>query len=44
MPPDPGAVAIAALRVWHCNYVSLAPVAQYQNLRTLLIASTPTPT
>lgn len=41
MPTDDEAVSVTALRVWHCNYSSLAPVAQYANLRTLLVATYP---
>lgn len=41
MPTDHEAPSVTALRAWHCNYTSLAPVAQYANLRTLVIATYP---
>lgn len=41
MPTDDQALSVTALRVWHCRYSSLAPVAQYENLRTLLVATYP---
>jgi hypothetical protein len=42
MPADAEAAeAVTALRVWHCNYSSLAPVAQYRHLRTLVVATYP---
>jgi hypothetical protein len=43
MPLDPEAAEIRALRVWHCNYVSLARVRQYPNLNTLVVATYPDP-
>jgi hypothetical protein len=41
MPTVPDAADATALRVWHCNYVSLAPVVQYRNLTTLVVATYP---
>ena len=41
MPLDPEAAEITALRVWHCNYTSLGPLAQYPNLNTLVVGSYP---
>jgi hypothetical protein len=41
MPDDGGAAAASALRVWHCNYKSLAGLRRYTNLRTLVIATYP---
>lgn len=41
MPTHPDAADITALRVWHCKYVSLAPVMQYPNLHTLVVANYP---
>ena len=41
MPTDPDAADVTALRVWHCNYASLALVTQYQHLRTLVVATYP---
>lgn len=41
MPTDADAGEITALRVWHCNYASLAPVMQYPNLLTLVVATYP---
>lgn len=41
-PTDPDAALVSSLRVWHCNYGSLTPVAQqYRNLETLIVASYP---
>ncbi|MFD2078217.1 leucine-rich repeat domain-containing protein [Actinopolymorpha cephalotaxi] len=41
LPTDANAAHVTALRVWHCNYWSLAPLEQYPNLRTLVVASYP---
>jgi hypothetical protein len=41
MPTDPDAAEVTALRVWHFNYVSLAPVVQYRNLTNLVVATYP---
>lgn len=41
MPGDPLGADVTALRVWHCNYASLAPVAQYPNVTTLVVATYP---
>ncbi|WP_323791446.1 hypothetical protein [Nocardioides sp.] len=41
MPTDPDAADVTALRVWHCNYESLALVMQYQHLKTLVVATYP---
>ena len=41
MPSDPEGAKVTALRVWHCHYVSLAPVVQYPNLTTLVVATYP---
>lgn len=41
MPVDADAATATALRVWHCNYQSLAALSSYPNLRTLVIASYP---
>lgn len=41
MPSDPDGAEFTALRVWHCNYESLSPVAQYPNLTTLVVATYP---
>ena len=41
MPSDPEADKITALRVWHCKYVSLAPIVLYPNLTTLVVATYP---
>src|SRR5262245_1974841 len=41
MASDPNGAEVTALRVWHCNYVSLAPVVQYPNLTTLVVATYP---
>ena len=41
MPSDPEGAEVTALRVWHCNYGSLAPVVQYPNLTTLVVATYP---
>src|SRR4051812_35241726 len=41
MPSDPDGAEVRALRVWHCNYGSLAPVVQYPNLTTLVVATYP---
>ncbi|MFD0808201.1 hypothetical protein ACFQ0K_19065 [Nocardioides caeni] len=40
MPQDEG-VDVSALRVWHCNYQSLAAVRGYPNLKTLVVATYP---
>jgi hypothetical protein len=32
MPYDPEAAEVTALRVWHCDYVSLTPVMQYLSM------------
>ena len=41
MPTDEDAAAASALRVWHCNYRSLAGVRAYPKLKTLVIATYP---
>jgi hypothetical protein len=41
MPSDPFASHVTALRVWKCRYDSLLPLAQYPNLRTLVVATYP---
>jgi hypothetical protein len=41
MPTDSAAHDVTALRVWHCSYRSLAPVTQYRNLQTLVVATYP---
>jgi hypothetical protein len=41
MPIDPQAAEITALRVWHCNYLSLTRLTQFSNLRTLVVATYP---
>lgn len=41
MPRDPDGAGVTALRVWHCNYASLAPLAQYPNLTMLVVATYP---
>ncbi len=41
MPTGRDGARVTALRVWHCNYVSLAPVSRYPNLRTLVVATYP---
>ena len=41
MPTDPDSAEVTALRVWHCNYVLLAPLVQYPNLSTLVVATYP---
>jgi hypothetical protein len=41
MPVDRDAEAVTALRIWHCKYQSLAGVADYINLTTLVVASYP---
>jgi hypothetical protein len=32
---------VTSLRVWHCKYASLSPVANFRNLETLVIATFP---
>lgn len=41
LPLDPDAANVTALRVWHCSYATFAPLAQYRNLRTLVVATYP---
>jgi hypothetical protein len=41
MPTGPDDARVTALRVWHFNYLSLAAVASYPNLRTLVVATYP---
>ena len=40
MPTGRDGARVTALRVWHCNYVSLAPV-WYPNLRNPVVATYP---
>ncbi len=39
--PGNGDTTVMALRIWHCNYRSLAALRGYPSLRTLLIATFP---
>jgi hypothetical protein len=39
--PEDGDTTATALRVWHCDYQSLAAVRVYPNLLTLVIATYP---
>jgi len=32
---------VVAMRVWHCSYKSLAPLARFKSIRTLVIATYP---
>lgn len=43
MPIAEDPAAVTALRVWHCNYSSLAALRHYSNLRTLVVATYPDP-
>jgi hypothetical protein len=36
--------AIDALRIWHCGYKTLQPLAALHGLRTLVVATFPSPT
>jgi len=39
LPPVP--LNIRTAKIWHCNYQTLAPVAELVNLETLVIATFP---
>jgi hypothetical protein len=39
--PEDGDTRASALRVWHCNYQSLAAIRRYPDLQTLVIATYP---
>jgi hypothetical protein len=43
MPAAGNAAHVMALRVWHCNYKSLADLRRYSSLRTLVVATYPDP-
>jgi len=41
MPAIAEPLAVERLRIWHCGYKKLVPVASYENLRALAIATFP---
>lgn len=41
LPAHPDPAAVTALRIWHCKYDSLAGLAEFVNLETLVIATYP---
>jgi hypothetical protein len=41
MPLIPDPLSVESLKIWHCKYKTLAPIAACGNLKTLTIASYP---
>lgn len=41
MPPQDNPGAVTSLRIWHCKYTSVAPLAAFTNLQELAIAGLP---
>jgi Leucine-rich repeat (LRR) protein len=41
LPAHPSPLQVTAIRIWHCKYKSLSGLSNYENLKTLVIATYP---